>query len=222
MNYKGPYFAEGFLYNLCPCFHIVFAQLGVIPRTRNKFVEIVAVAERYLIITHVKNKESKKLFCKISWWENVNKWHHSGQDGWKSRTFFMKRSWIWTCSKIFRKFNYWEIQLQFWMMGNKASAHLQTLGNNICTRKTTPIIIYLFKVNNKRTKKECEISSKLTIKTQERLSIIFIVNFGHNSHFFQCFCCWLWTRECLLGPTQSVYKRWNNMLLQLLTDVQKS
>ena len=89
-------------------------------------------------------------------------------------------------------------------------------------RKTTPIIIYLFKVNNKRTKKECEISSKLTIKTQERLSIIFIVNFGHNSHFFQCFCCWLWTRECLLGPTQSVYKRWNNMLLQLLTDVQKS
>ena len=35
-------------------------QLGVIPRTRNKFVEIVAVAERYLIITHVKNKESKK------------------------------------------------------------------------------------------------------------------------------------------------------------------
>ena len=41
------------LHNICPCFNIVFAQLGVIPRARNKFVEIVAAAERYLIITHM-------------------------------------------------------------------------------------------------------------------------------------------------------------------------
>ena len=41
-------------------FDIVFAQLRAIPRIRNKFVEIVAVAERYFIIGHVKNKESKK------------------------------------------------------------------------------------------------------------------------------------------------------------------
>ena len=32
------------------CFDIVFAQLGLIPRAMNKFVEIVAAAERYLII----------------------------------------------------------------------------------------------------------------------------------------------------------------------------
>ena len=32
------------------------------PKIRNKFVEIVAVAERYSIITHVKNKKSKKHF----------------------------------------------------------------------------------------------------------------------------------------------------------------
>ena len=32
------------------------------PKIRNKFVEIVAVAERYSIITHVKNKKSKKPF----------------------------------------------------------------------------------------------------------------------------------------------------------------
>ena len=51
---------EGLLDKVCPCFHIVFAQLGVIPRTRNKFAEIATVAERYLIITHVKNYESKK------------------------------------------------------------------------------------------------------------------------------------------------------------------
>ena len=60
MNCEGPYFVEGSLHKLCPCFDIVFAQLGVIPRTRNRFTEIVAVAECYFIMTHVKNKESKK------------------------------------------------------------------------------------------------------------------------------------------------------------------
>ena len=34
--------------------------LGVIPRIRNNFVEIVPVAERYFVIAHAKNKESKK------------------------------------------------------------------------------------------------------------------------------------------------------------------
>ena len=60
LNYECPYFAKGFLHNLCPCFDIAFAQLGVTPRTRNRFDEIVAVAECYLISNHVKNKESKK------------------------------------------------------------------------------------------------------------------------------------------------------------------
>ena len=60
LNYKGPYIAEGFLNNLCPCFDVAFAQLGVILRTRNKFVETVAFAECYLITNHVKIKESKK------------------------------------------------------------------------------------------------------------------------------------------------------------------
>ena len=55
MNYEGPYFAEGFLLNLRLCFDIAFAQLGVIPRTTNKFVEIAAAAECYLITNHVKN-----------------------------------------------------------------------------------------------------------------------------------------------------------------------
>ena len=55
VNYEGPYFAEGFLLNLRPCFDIAFAQLGVIPRRKSKFVEILAVEECYLIINHVKN-----------------------------------------------------------------------------------------------------------------------------------------------------------------------
>ena len=70
MNYEGPHFAEGFLLNLRPCFDNELAQLGVIPRTNNKFVEIVAVAECYLITNHVKNiKQSavpNMLSCKIS------------------------------------------------------------------------------------------------------------------------------------------------------------
>ena len=47
------------------------------------------------------------------------------------------------------------------------------------------INIYLFKVNNRNTRKRCEICSKLTIKILERRhSSIFIVNFEHISHLF--------------------------------------
>ena len=72
------------------------------------------------------------------------------------------------------------------MMVNKASAHLQTLGNSICTRNSSATNIYLFKVNNRNTKRKWEICSKLTVKTQERLSTVFIFNFeqiSHLSHF---------------------------------------
>ena len=35
-------------------------QIEAIPKTRSKFVEIVAVAERYLIITHIKKQRIKE------------------------------------------------------------------------------------------------------------------------------------------------------------------
>ena len=63
-NCEGPYFAQGFLHNLCQCFDIVFAPLGVMPRT-NKIVEIAAASECYLIINLLKNKESKKQLFRI-------------------------------------------------------------------------------------------------------------------------------------------------------------
>ena len=63
------------------------------------------------------------------------------------------------------------------MMLNKTSAHFYTLGNNIYTKKNPPTNIYLFIVSNRNTKKRCEICSKLTIKTPERCSTVFIVNF---------------------------------------------
>ena len=51
--------------------------------------------------------------------------------------------------------------------------------------------IYLFKVNNKNTRKRIEICSKLTIKTPERchwrLSGVFIVNFEHIKHLVLVF-----------------------------------
>ena len=40
--------------------------------------------------------------------------------------------------------------------------------SNFCTTKVTANI-YLFKVINRNTRKKCEICSKLTIKTSERL-----------------------------------------------------
>ena len=122
-------FTEGLLHNIGPCFGIVFAQSKVIPKTRNKFVEIVAAAERYLIKTHIKkNKESKKhpfrirhsvmsYIIYLSWCKNISKkakhffapslqYCQFGQDGWNSRTFFMKMCWRWTSSQIFWKFSY--------------------------------------------------------------------------------------------------------------------
>ena len=51
-----------------------------------------------------------------------------------------------------------------------------------------PANIYLFKVNNRNTRKTCEMCSKLTMKTPERrrwrLSGVFIVNFEHISPLF--------------------------------------
>ena len=39
-------------------------------------------------------------------------------------------------------------------------------------------------VNNRNTRKRSEVCSKLTVKTVERQSGIFIINFEHISHLF--------------------------------------
>ena len=58
--FTSDFFYIGLLHNIGPCFDIAFAQLEVIPKTRNKFAEIVAVAERYLIITNIKKQRIKE------------------------------------------------------------------------------------------------------------------------------------------------------------------
>ena len=73
------------------------------------------------------------------------------------------------------------------MMLNKTSACLYTLSNDIYTSKNFPTNIYLFRVNNSNTRKRCEICSKLTIKSPQRRSTVFIVNFEHVSHLFTPF-----------------------------------
>ena len=103
----------------------------------------------------------------------------------KTESFSGKISWIWSCSHISRKFSYWENLLLFRMMLNKASVHFYTLENNIYTSKNSPTNIHLLIVNNSNTKKRCEICSKLTIKTPERCSTVFIVSLN----IFQR--CWL-------------------------------
>ena len=62
-----------------------------------------------------------------------------------------------------------------------------------------PATIYLFKVNNRKTRKRCVLCSKSTIKTPEgsqkltikkperRRSGVFIVNIEHISHLFLVF-----------------------------------
>ena len=121
----------------------------------------------------------------------------------------MNIQWIWTCNQIFRKCRYCENLLVFWMMLNKASSHLWSLGNNIYTKKSFPTY---WKSKIEKLKK-CEICSKLVIKTPEQLSTIFIGNFGHISRLFPVFLLLLLTSKSFLGPAILIFNCWNNILL---------
>ena len=72
-------------------------------------------------------------------------------------------------------------------MLNKASAYLYTLGNDIYAGKNSSTNNYLFIDNNSNTRKTCEICLKLTIKSLQRRSAVFIVNFERISYLFTLF-----------------------------------
>ena len=57
------------------------------------------------------------------------------------------------------------------------------------TKWVEPSCIYFFKVDNRNTKKRCELFPKLTIKTQNNVNDVrvFIVNFQFISHIFLVF-----------------------------------
>ena len=66
-----------------------------------------------------------------------------------------------------------------------------------------PANIYLFKVNNRNTGKECEICSELKIKPPEKhnyhRSGIFVVNFEHISQLFLVFLLLSLNRKMFAG-----------------------
>ena len=70
-------------------------------------------------------------------------------------------------------------------------AQVQTMLENVLYQTPIPANIYLYKINNRNTRKRCEICSKLTIKTPERRqwrrSGVFIVNFEHILHLILVF-----------------------------------
>ena len=167
---------------------------------------MAAVAERYLIVTHIKNKESKKrpfriclpvILC-LSSWKNINQkgrnffvtsWQYSqfGQDGRKKRTFSerwdeyelpVKNLENLAIEKICYYLAWFEIKyLLIFILW--ITIFIQ--------ERVPPTIIYLIKVSNRNTKNKCEIGSKLTIKIAEQLSTVFIVDFGYISHLFLVF-----------------------------------
>ena len=184
---------EGSLHNLVlvSMLHIVFVQLAFIARIKNNFVELAAVADRYLIITHVKIKESEKWPFRMSLpviiccCNNSNKlgkdfdapnlqYFQFEQDIWKNRSFFMKIIWIWTCSQIFKKkISYGEDLLLFWMMLKLVIFRLWV---TIFTQKRAPQQTFTYSKSILETLKRCQICSKLTIKTPGRLSAVFSIN----------------------------------------------
>ena len=74
--------------------------------------------------------------------------------------------------------------------------------------KSYPASMYLFKVNNRNTRKMCEICAKLTMKTPERLqncrSGVFIVNFEHISHLFLLFLFLTLNKYMLAGKVDAI------------------
>ena len=66
-----------------------------------------------------------------------------------------------------------------------------------------PANSYLFKVNNKNTRKGCELCLELTIKTPERSQArrfgVFIVNFEYISHLFLVFLLMTLNKQMLVG-----------------------
>ena len=78
---------------------------------------------------------------------------------------------------------------------------IQNALKNIWHTRHYPVVIYMFKVNNRNTRTRCEICSELTIKTPElrqwRHPGFLIVNIEHISHLIVVFL--LLTGKCRLG-----------------------
>ena len=102
----------------------------------------------------------------------------------KAEFFSEKRSWIWTCSEISRKFR---LLRKPATILNEASSYLYALGNDIYIGKNCSANIHLFRINNINSRKRLEICSKLAIMSLQRRSTVFIVNFEYISYLLAPF-----------------------------------
>ena len=104
-------------------------------------------------------------------------------------------------------------------MLNETSAHLRTLGNNSCTRKGSPTIIYLLKVSSINTRKNGKICSKLPLKTLKQRSTISNVDVEHISHLLLLFLMLTLSKQMFAG-THPINLKTLKLFWQSLTDVQ--
>ena len=85
----------------------------------------------------------------------------------------------------------------FWFMDHSMLLVACYTGDLAFTRR--PANIYMLKVNNRNTRKRCEICSDLTIKTPDNVSdvvlVFLLLNLNIFHTFFYCFYCWLWTSK---------------------------
>ena len=85
----------------------------------------------------------------------------------------------------------------------------------------------MFKINNRNTRKRCEICLNLTIKTQERLQWRrsgVLINFEHNLHFFsisivdfeQLIVCPRMTRMSIIVSLSLTLNTYTNLILRCI------
>ena len=104
--------------------------------------------------------------------------HHSCQLKVNQYSKTISQIFVWFSEKVRSSSN-------FFIHKFKDSEKVLTI-NLFLVKTIYPANIYLFKINNKNTRKTCEICSKLTTKTAEwrhwRRSGVFVINSEHISH----------------------------------------
>ena len=114
--------------------------------------------------------------------------------------------------------------------------YMQKLAAQNCTKSSkgkfiNPPNIYLFKVNDRNTRKRCKICSKfkeqhqaISLQRLEAFLVFLLLTLNLFNTFFWCFYCWLCISKCSLGsynwyPTFYCCQRlmWFVMLLLVAT-----
>ena len=98
----------------------------------------------------------------------------------------------WRCISVVQR---WKFNVGCCFIFNVGSTLFQRWSRTLKQRwsdiEMLAVDIYLFKVNNRKTRKRCKICSRSTINTKERRQLrccgVLIVNFEHISHLFLVF-----------------------------------